>query len=865
MSGRWTRRAQGGEGVFFSRPGSEIEDRRSDAYINMRDEMPSDAWVTYGIVYWPQPVKIIVYFIGLIWSFLAVGIIADVFMAAIEVITSAEKIVNTKNPDGSTSQVTVKIWNATVANLTLMALGSSAPEILLSVYEILLGNFIAGELGPSTIVGSAAFNLLVITAVCVRGIPNGETRVIADMGVFKITAFASVFAYVWLLIILLGPTPEVVDLPEAFLTFIFFPILVAAAYGADKNWFRDSKVSPAAHVIQIGGQHYRPGEAVELLKKIDTNGLSQEEAAQIVVQLAMENKAKPSRAQLRMQAVRSMTGQKRVVPPKPKPIPIKYKTEGSEPAKPRVFFGDASGAICTKYAVLESEPFVELTVLRDPSVGELKVKFATIEGTAKAGLDFEAQEGVLHFTDGEHYKNVSIKIFDDEEVEEDEKFEVKLYEVEGCPLDLEGSDKSMNALVTIIDDDEPGEVGFLEEHLQISVLESQGFVDVPVTRQNGSAGAIKIKYTTVDGSAIAGKDYTAMSDEIEFQRGQITKMLRIPITVDQRYELEETFKVNLEFVSGPPRATLCERHSSTITITSDEKTKELCDKVAALVNLNVDKYKVGGSNYAQQFKDALLVNGGDDDEDDGPPGTMAYVMHFLTLPWKLIYALVPPTDYLGGKLCFGIALAFIGVTTIFIADLASMFGCSLEMSPSMCAITFVALGTSLPDTFASQAAAIGDDTADAAVGNVTGSNSVNVFLGLGLPWLIAAVYWQMDTGGVTPANELWDQLYGCYDNDIGEWREGTKSKERGLSNYAKTYIGQSGTRMFFVPSGALGVSVGIFSCCALTCLATLYYRRVTYGAELGGDQKVCDRHAIFFISLWFIYIGGSAIVEVQAE
>jgi len=30
--------------------------------------------------------------------------------------------------------------------------------------------------------------------------------------------------------------------------------------------------------------------------------------------------------------------------------------------------------------------------------------------------------------------------------------------------------------------------------------------------------------------------------------------------------------------------------------------------------------------------------------------------------------------------------------------------------------------------------------ADAAVGNVTGSNSVNVFLGLGLPWVIA-VHW----------------------------------------------------------------------------------------------------------------------------
>ena len=56
------------------------------------------------------------------------------------------------------------------------------------------------------------------------------------------------------------------------------------------------------------------------------------------------------------------------------------------------------------------------------------------------------------------------------------------------------------------------------------------------------------------------------------------------------------------------------------------------------------------------------------------------------------------------------------------------------------AITFVALGTSLPDTFASKAAACGEKNADNAIGNVTGSNSVNVFLGLGLPWLIAASY-----------------------------------------------------------------------------------------------------------------------------
>jgi solute carrier family 8 (sodium/calcium exchanger) len=34
-----------------------------------------------------------------------------------------------------------------------------------------------------------------------------------------------------------------------------------------------------------------------------------------------------------------------------------------------------------------------------------------------------------------------------------------------------------------------------------------------------------------------------------------------------------------------------------------------------------------------------------------------------------------------------------------------------------------------------------DDTADASVGNVTGSNAVNVFLGIGIAWSLAAIYW----------------------------------------------------------------------------------------------------------------------------
>ncbi|CAK0893594.1 unnamed protein product, partial [Prorocentrum cordatum] len=99
----------------------------------------------------------------MLWCFLGVQIVCDEFMAAIEEITSKTKTVKWVAPDGVQRTIPVRVWNATVANLTLMALGSSAPEILISVIELVTGDWSAGRLGPSTVVGSAAFNLFVIT------------------------------------------------------------------------------------------------------------------------------------------------------------------------------------------------------------------------------------------------------------------------------------------------------------------------------------------------------------------------------------------------------------------------------------------------------------------------------------------------------------------------------------------------------------------------------------------------------------------------------------------------------------------------------------------------------------------------------
>ena len=115
---------------------------------------------------------------------------------------------------------------------------------------------------------------------------------------------------------------------------------------------------------------------------------------------------------------------------------------------------------------------------------------------------------------------------------------------------------------------------------------------------------------------------------------------------------------------------------------------------------------------------------------------------------QILFAFIPPAQYMGGWPAFIVSLSVIGALTAIIGDLASIFGCLIGLKDSVTAITLVALGTSMPDTFASKQAALGEKTADSSVGNINGSNSVNVFLGLGLPWLMATVYWQIKEASV---------------------------------------------------------------------------------------------------------------------
>ncbi|XP_053473447.1 sodium/calcium exchanger 2a isoform X2 [Ictalurus furcatus] len=225
---------------------------------------------------------------------------------------------------------------------------------------------------------------------------------------------------------------------------------------------------------------------------------------------------------------------------------------------------------------------------------------------------------------------------------------------------------------------------------------------------------------------------------------------------------------------------------------------------------------IGTHSWKEQFIEAVTVSAGEGDEGEGGeprrPSRCDYFMHVMTVFWKLVFAFVPPTGYWNGWACFIVSIIVIGFLTAIIGDLASHFGCTVGLRDTVTALVFVALGTSIPDTFASKVAAVQDQYADASVGNVTGSNAVNVFLGIGVAWSISAIYWEVK--------------------------------------------GQ----VFYVEPGSLAFSVTLFTICAFINMGVLMLRRrPSVGGELGGPKVLKILTSMLFIGLWLLYITFSSL------
>eukprot|EP00404_Azadinium_spinosum_P024350 CAMPEP_0180588618 /NCGR_PEP_ID=MMETSP1037_2-20121125/17727_1 /TAXON_ID=632150 /ORGANISM="Azadinium spinosum, Strain 3D9" /LENGTH=872 /DNA_ID=CAMNT_0022606771 /DNA_START=9 /DNA_END=2627 /DNA_ORIENTATION=+ len=691
-----------------------------------------------------ETTRAVIYAVALLYCFLGVSIVADLFMNSIEQITSGKKRVKVK---GTSRFVTKSVWNQTVANLTLMALGSSAPEILLSVVETGKNGFHSGDLGPSTIVGSAAFNLHVIIAACIVAIPLGESRKIKEFGVFVVTAVFSIVAYLWLVFIVQVRSPDVIEIWEGGVTLGLFPILVFSAYRADvSGWLNPVAAAQDAAVVE----------------DLPPVGMLPGPAALAGRASALPIPCRPDASD----ASPTLLGRSR--PPTPDhgpPRPIQRSVSKSSLS---------SGASSPK-----------------PLVGGRKVRQFSPCRIARRG----SKESM---TDGDTRQNRS---------------------------------------------PQGGVIMFDKDSMEVRVGKTQREKEesVWVFRRNGSTGNVSCRYETERLSAVPGYDYVEAQGTLSFEPGDTRCKLSFTVLPKTPGKTQDSFQIRLKDVEGgaifnPDDDGGDESALLTVTIQNEwERPGEerVWPVLLGLLDraVNLDDLRLGAKTWCTQILDELCCGRSSNEEEIAdekaePCCNVEWILSAAAWPWKVFYAIgVPPPGFGGGWPCFCLALVQIGFLTAVIGDVAELFGCVAGLEDSITAITFVALGTSLPDLFASRTAAAQDEWADASIVNVTGSNSVNVFLGIGMPWLAAATYWRANG----PDGD-WFSRYG---------------------DLAATYPDGA----FVVRAGDLGFSVAVFIVTALAAIALLRFRRMSCGGELGGAPGTRAVSAFFLVLLWVFYIG----------
>ena len=535
----------------------------------------------HGEDQWPVPLRGFLYFFGLGYCFVGTAVIADVFMAAIEVITSHRRKVKVKVKESGgevEKEFHVRTWNATVANLTLMALGSSAPEILLSLIDVVGRDFYAGELGPSTIVGSASFNLFIIGAACILAVGK-ETRQIKQFGVFGTTAIISVLSYVWLIVVL---RDNIIEIWESSITLVFFVILAVLAFIVDKGWCNCKKkkqarqnnatIIPDEFLVQeiMNIKHNARStkqEIATILKEIQQQHPDSNPHSYIMLTMhRLEEEQNSFRHSARYYRRLSQVNEKSL-----QDIDTAFLHSGSDKdtqalvgliekkrtkrqqTKHDKNLQTSVGFVSLNYACLDSDKHVTVTIKRIGDISQpLKVYFDTEDGTACADSDYGSIDSkCICFEPQEDIKNVKIAIIDDATFEFTEYFLCRLSNPEPkCLLcgeavveesDLFGA-KGFNPTgklikdsalqkrwkqglgtckIVIINNVGSGVLKF-DNGGKFTANESEGIARLAVRRERGADGRITVKYrtcSTTPPTAIAGVDYEPIPKDDDDEPG----------------------------------------------------------------------------------------------------------------------------------------------------------------------------------------------------------------------------------------------------------------------------------------------------------------------------------------------------------
>jgi hypothetical protein len=181
------------------------------------------------------------------------------------------------------------------------------------------------------------------------------------------------------------------------------------------------------------------------------------------------------------------------------------------------------GLSATSYMVNETAGQAAITVKRTGVLtGQVTVDYQTSPGTDLAGTNYTTTSGTLTFQGtGDNLQTFNVPIINGGEAKL--AFHVNL----SSPAGPNAALGLASALVTITDTDSAGVVQF--KYPTIAVSQTAGLVDITLTRSLAT-GSASVSYSTSDGTAVSGGDFSGGSGTASFAAGVTTQSISIPIT-----------------------------------------------------------------------------------------------------------------------------------------------------------------------------------------------------------------------------------------------------------------------------------------------------------------------------------------------
>ncbi|XP_008827569.1 adhesion G-protein coupled receptor V1 [Nannospalax galili] len=213
----------------------------------------------------------------------------------------------------------------------------------------------------------------------------------------------------------------------------------------------------------------------------------------------------------------------------------------------------------SRFEVNETHGSVTLVAQRSRAThGQVSLFVYAQNLEAQLGLDYICTPQILHFADGERYKNVDIVILDDDIPEGDESFQLILTNPSpGLELG-----KSTIALITVLaNDDGPGVLSFnnsghifLREPTALHVQESVAVLYVAREPAQGLFGTVTVQFIVTEvNSSTESKDLIPSKGFIVLEEGVRVKALHISAILDTEPEMDEYFVCTLFNPTGGAR------------------------------------------------------------------------------------------------------------------------------------------------------------------------------------------------------------------------------------------------------------------------------------------------------------------------